>query len=106
MEILDITLIRWLTIFLIMGAIVYIGIIAKKANSIYLAIPLLVWLFQALIFYSVFFLYFYGVFYIPITTAERLFPYWASISRFMELLMLWLYLYYMQHSYRRGNGKL
>ena len=106
MEIFDITLLRWINTVLILGAISFVFNRAKKSGTGLLAVPLLVWLFQSFIFYLVFFFYFYGVFDLTAIEAEKIFSYWSSISRFMLLITLWLYLYYIQHSCRRGNGTL
>lgn len=106
MEIFDITLLRWVNLLLVGGAISYIYKLSKKAKELYLSVPLLMWLLQVFVFYLAYFLYFYGVIDLTNTQAEVLFSYWASISRFMLLVTLWIYLYYLQNSCRRGNGKL
>ena len=102
----DIVLVRWLNTILILVAFIYIHVMSKKTNNFYLGVPLLTWLFQALMFYLVFFLYSYGVFEISISEATHLFSYWSSISKFLGLITLFIYLYYIQHSCKRGNGKL
>ena len=102
----DIIVVRWINFFLIIGAIYYGCMLVKGSKTHYLRIPFLIWLLQTLIFYSVFFLYFYGIFDIQIDTAEKLFSYWATLSKTLGLITIYTYLYYIQHSCWRGKGSL
>ena len=100
----DIITIRWINFFLIIGAIFLSHMVSRKMNSLYFGIPMLIWLFQALLFYLFFFGYWYDYLYMPIQLAERVFSYWASLSRFLGLITMYIYLYYIYRSGWRGNG--
>jgi hypothetical protein len=103
-EIFDIIFVRWVNLFLIIGGIGYAYTIIRKLATIYIGIPILVWLLQAFFFYFIFFLYHYGIIIIPIITAERLFSYWSTFSKLFSLITMYLYLYYIQRSCWRGNS--
>ena len=105
-ELFDIMFLRWLNFFLILVGIVYAHIMSRKVNSFYIGVPLLIWLFQALLFYFVYFLYYYGVVIIPLSTMKIIHVYWTTASKTLGLLTMLIYLYYIQHSCWRGNGKL
>ena len=102
----DIMILRWINLFLIIVAIIYAHAISKKTNNFYLVIPILIWLFQALLFYIVYLSYTYEVIVLSENISNILHSYWATSSRFLGLITMFIYLYYIQHSCWRGNGKL
>lgn len=102
----DIILITWLNFFLVGIGIVYAHAVVRKFKSIYIGVPLLIWLFQALIFYLVYLGYYYGILLIEPTVAEKLYTYWATASRTLGLITMFTYLYYIQNSCWRSNGNL
>lgn len=101
----DITIIRWLNLLIITILIFYAGILMKQLKSYCLGIPALVWLGQAFIFYSIFLLYNYDVIVLSLSDAATLFSNWATLSRLLGLITMFLYLYYIKHSCWRGNDK-
>jgi hypothetical protein len=103
-ELFDITLARWLNLFLSAGLVVYAHLVARTMKSFYIGVPLIVWAFQNLIFYSLFLLWHYDVILMPLPTAERLFSYWGTFSTLLGLITFFLYLYYIKRSCWRGNG--
>ena len=101
----DIVFVRLINTFLILGLIIWIRTLSKRTKNSLLSVPLLTWLFQAFFFYIVYFAYHYGVIIIPLPIAENLFSYWTTFSKLLFLMTLTLYLYYIQNSCWRGNGK-
>lgn len=99
----DITIIRWINLFLVIGGIFYTYTVIRQLKSFWIGIPVLVWLFQSFLFYSIFLLYHYGYTGILIADAGILFPYWSTFSRLLGLITMFSYLYYIKNSCWRGN---
>lgn len=96
--------VRWINFLLILGGIVFAHILSRRMRSFYFGIPILVWLFQSFLFYSSFLLYSYGMIIFPDAVAEHFFSYWATLSKFLGLITMYIYLYYIYRSGWRGNG--
>ena len=96
----------WLNFILVIIGIFYAHTVVRSFNSIFIGIPLLLWLFQALLFYFVYLGYYYEVLLIEPVPAEKIYTYWATFSRTFGLLTTFIYLYYVKHSCWRGNGNL
>lgn len=101
----NITTVSWLNFILTLILIFYAHLVVRQFKSIYIGVPILVWLFQASLFYVVYFGYYYGIILIPHDVAEKLYTFWATLSRTLLLTTFLMYLYYIQHSCWRGNGK-
>jgi hypothetical protein len=93
----------WLNFVLVMLAIFYAHAVVRSFNSIYIGIPLIIWLFQALIFYFVYLGYYYNILLIEPSVASKLYTYWATFSRTLGLLTMFIYLYYIKNSCWRGD---
>jgi hypothetical protein len=98
----DIVIFQWINFILLAAGIVYTHIVVRKLNSFYIGVPLLLWLFQAFLFFLFYFLNYYTV----ITIVPKFFMNWSTMSFTLGLVIMFIYLYYMQHSCWRGNGKL
>jgi hypothetical protein len=105
-NIFSIITVSWVNFLLTLSLIFYTHLVVRDFKSIYVGIPVLIWLFQAALFYVVYFGYYYGIVIIPEDIAEKLYTFWATLSRTLLLGTFLMYLYYIQHSCRRGNGNL
>ena len=104
-ELFDIVFLRWVNLLLIVLGIFYAHVLSRKLNSFYIGIPLLIWLIQAFLFYMIYFGYYYNFLLFQVGFAEVFFSYWSTISKTLGLVTLFIYLYYIQQSCWRGNGK-
>jgi hypothetical protein len=105
MEMFDIVVVRWANLFMGIILIIYSHTVARKMKSFYIAVPLIIWLVQVVLFYFIFLLYHYEFITMSIVLAERFFSYWGTFSTTLGLITFFLYLFYIQRSCWRGNGK-
>lgn len=103
-KVFDIGFIRWINFFLLGVAIIYSHIVVRKFKNFYVGVPLIIWLFQAFLYYFVYFLNYYGIIFIVPEVSNKLFVCWATSSLTLGLITILLYLYYIQKSAWRGNG--
>ena len=100
----DAGFIRWINFFLISFGIVYSHIVVRKFKNFYIGVPLIIWLFQAFLYYTVYFSNYFGIITIVPEVSNNLFVCWATASLTLGLLTILTYLYYIHKSAWRGNG--
>ncbi len=101
-RVFDIVFIQWINFVLLIIGIAYAHLMTRKLSSFYLGVPLLIWLFQATLFFLFHFLNYYGA----LSIVPEFFMNWSTMSFTLGLVIMFIYLYYIQNSCWRGNGKL
>ena len=102
----DIILLTWINLLLVLVGVFFAHVVVRDFKSICIGVPLLIWLFQALLLLVVYLSYYYGVLLLEPVFAEKLYTYWQTMSRTLGLTIMLVYLYYIRNSCWRGNGKL